>query len=173
MIRALASTSRRLRRDDKGAAAAELALAIPMLLVLLLGAVELGNYFVSGHAVQKGVRDASRYAARIRYDDLSSSSCTFNSGTAFETAIKNVARTGSVDGTAEPRLNFWSDNSTLTVTLECDDTGTYAGVFSGFPDGAPRVRVNASVPYQSLFGLPFLPKLLSVNADNQAAVFGA
>ena len=53
----------RLSSDRRGAAAAEMALVTPLLLVILFGAVELGNYFYNEHIVVKAVRDGARFAA--------------------------------------------------------------------------------------------------------------
>ena len=50
--------------DQSGSAAAELALSLPLLLILMFGSFEVGNYFLSEHVVQKAVRDA--YAAHLR-----------------------------------------------------------------------------------------------------------
>ncbi|MCJ7421284.1 TadE/TadG family type IV pilus assembly protein [Sphingomicrobium astaxanthinifaciens] len=164
---------RALAQDQRGNAAAELALAIPLLVLLFLGAIEMGNYFVSAHHLQKGVRDAARYAARVPYGDLSTGGCTYATGSAADTAIRNLARTGSVDASRQPRLNFWTDNATVNVTMVCDTSGDYAGAFEDNVDGAPQVTVRARVPYPTLFGYPFLPDLLFINAEQEAAVFGA
>src|SRR3546814_13564998 len=55
---------RSLARDRSGAAAAEMALVSPMLIILMFGSFELGNYFLDEHVVLKAVRDGARYAAR-------------------------------------------------------------------------------------------------------------
>ncbi|MGL5837065.1 MAG: TadE family protein, partial [Sphingorhabdus sp.] len=48
----------------KGAAAAEMALVTPLLMIIMFGAFELGNYFYSQHVVTKAVRDGARFASR-------------------------------------------------------------------------------------------------------------
>ena len=57
-------TVRRLAADRAGSAAAEMALVLPLLLVIMFGTFELGHFFYSEHIVQKAVRDAARYASR-------------------------------------------------------------------------------------------------------------
>jgi TadE-like protein len=57
-------------RDERGAAAAEMALMTPLLLILMFAPFELGNFYWSQHKVTKGVRDAARFAARQPFDTL-------------------------------------------------------------------------------------------------------
>lgn len=155
--------------DRRGAAAAELALSLPILLALLFGAFELGHFFLSEHAVQKSVRDAARYASRLPLTSYTGCSPT----PAAELQIQRVARTGAPDGTVQ-RLEGWSDDTMTSVAVVCDTSGTYAGIFTEFPTGVPVVTVSASVPYPSLFGLLGIPApTLTLNARSQAAVYGA
>jgi len=160
----------RLASDRSGASAAELALALPLLLILMFGPFELGYYFMSEHVVQKAVRDAARYAARLPMTDYLS--CTPSA--AAEQRIQRVARTGTPDGTGTPRILGWSADTMTTVAMSCDTSGTYTGIYTDFPTGAPTVTVTAAVPYPSLFGVLGLgnPSLM-LNAQSQSAVFGA
>ena len=155
--------------DRKGASAAEMALVTPLLMVLMIGTFELGHFFLSEHVVQKAVRDAARYAARLPMSSYPS--CT-PSATAL-TQIQKVARTGRPDGTVQ-RLQGWSADNMTTITMTCDTSGTYAGVFTENPQGAPTVTVSSTVPYMSLFGTLGLgnPSLV-LSARSQTAAFGA
>jgi Flp pilus assembly protein TadG len=158
--------------DRSGAAAAEMALVLPLMLILVFGTFELGYYFLSEHVVDKAVRDASRYAARLPLSDYPS--CTSVDPTA-EQQIQRLARTGDPDGTTA-RLGGWTADSMTTVAVSCPGTGSYAnaGIYTDFPDGAPIVTVTAAVPYNTLFGLLGLGKAtLTLNASQQAAVIGA
>jgi Flp pilus assembly pilin Flp len=164
-------------RDQTGAAAAEMALVIPFLLVLMLGAVDLGNYFLSEHVVDKAVRDASRYAARLPLADYTS--CTVPSAGPAEQQTQRVARFGDPSGSGGQRLAGWAADNMTSVTIACDD-GTSgnnwatSGIYTDFPDGAPVVTVKAVVPYKSLFGTIGLGSTtLNLNAESQAAVTGA
>jgi hypothetical protein len=162
----------RLAADRSASAATEMAMSLPFLIVLLFGAVELGYYFMSEHIVQKGVRDAARYASRLPMSNYPGCTPTTGAGSAEE-RIQRVARTGLPDGTAS-RLEGWTADNMTTVTVVCDNTGTYTGVFTDFPDGAPVLTVDASVPYPSLFGSIGIPvPALTLNAQSQTAVFGA
>lgn len=161
----------RLAADRAGTAAAEMALVMPLLLVLMFGTFELGYYFLSEHVVQKAVRDAARYAARLPMTDYPACVPT----TDAEAQIQRVARTGRPDnGGAPQRLQGWSANAMTTVTLTCVPTGTYTGIYTEFPTGVTVVKVSASVPYPTLFGMMGLgTSSLQLNAASESAVYGA
>ena len=160
---------RRLIVDRRASAATEMALVTPLLLLLMFGSFDLGYYFLSEHVVQKGVRDAARYASRLSIDNYPACDPTADA----ELRIQRVARTGAPDGTTA-RLQGWTADSMTRVTVTCDTSGTYAGIYTvyPFPDGVPVVTVAATVPYPTLFGMLGLADVsLNLNADSQAAVF--
>ncbi len=159
--------------DQSGAAAAEMALALPLLLVLTFGSFDIGNYFLAEHVVQKAVRDAARYAARLPL--TSYPSCGVPSGGAAEQQTQRVARSGDPTGAAGQRLAGWTADSMTTVTITCDNSSSYGtgGIYTEFPNGAPVVTVSATVPYTPLFGYVFRGLTLNASAASQAAVIGA
>jgi Flp pilus assembly protein TadG len=160
---------RRFIADDRAAAATEMALSVPLLAGLIFGSLELGTYFWAEHKLIKAVRDGARYAARQPYDDYPS--CTPSSGLIDET--RNVTRTGQIANGGTPRLGYWTDPATITVTADCDHPGTYAGVYDLSPIGAPVVTVAASVPFPSMFGtLGIMNVNLEINARAEAPVYG-
>ena len=159
----------RLAADRTASSATEMAMSLPLLLALLFGAVELGYFFMSEHVVQKGVRDAARYASRLPVSDYPSCAPTAEA----KLEIQRVARTGRPDGTAS-RLPGWTADTMTNVTVNCDTSGTYTGIYTDFPDGVPVLTVHAAVPYPSLFGTIGIPvPTLMLNAKSQTAVFGA
>ena len=171
MLAALAS----LWSDRRGAAAAEMALVTPFLVVLMFGSFELGKYFLDEHVVVKAVRDGARFAARQSFATMPCGGSPAN-----DTQIKNLVRYGkvTVTGTDQPRLQYWTSPATITVTIDCyDNSGddgarVYGGVYSERAS-VPHVRVSATVPYQPLVGaIGFNATGLSLNASNQAPVFG-
>ena len=160
----------RLALERSAAAAVELAMSLPVLLVIAYGTFELGNYFRTEHVVQKAARDAARYAARLPMTNYPS--CAATAGA--EQQIQRVARTGVPDGTQANRIHTWTADNMTVVTIACDTSGTYSGVFQNFPDGAPVITVTSTVPYGSLWGtFGFGASSLSVYGRSQAAVFGA
>ena len=159
----------RLAADRAGAAAAEMALVMPLLIILMVSTFELGHYFLSEHVVQKSVRDAARYASRLPMNNYPGCSPT----AAAQTQIQKVARTGTPDGTVQ-RLQGWNNDTMTTVSVSCDTSGTYTGIYVDFPGGVPIVTVSAVVPYPSLFGVMGISNSsLVVTARSQSAVFGA
>ena len=156
-------------RDESAAAATEMALALPMLTGLMLGSMELGTYFWAEHKVIKAVRDGARYAARQPYTDYPG--CVPSSTVIDET--RNVTRTGQVASGGTPRLGYWTDPNTITVTATCDNSGTYTGIYAGNGIGTPVITVSASVPFTGMFGSLGLGSTgLTLNADSEAAGVG-
>ena len=172
-------TLRVLLADHSGTAGVEMAMVAPLLIILMFGSMELGNYFLDQHAVAKQVHDGARFASRLTL--ASSYNCP---GTVFEdasatTKIVNVTKTGSVDGTATGRFDstFWAPctagGTPVTVTLRCVDKSLYSGVYTGLGGNIPVVKVSANLAYPSLFGaLGFNSSALCLRADSEAAVAG-
>jgi Flp pilus assembly protein TadG len=168
-------------RDSRASVGAEMALVLPMLIILLFGGLEGGYYLWSEHKVLKAVRDGARYASRqpFEFDDGGAPAATFDCGTlavadsVIETNIMNVTRTGTIDGSGQPKIPSWTTNAGLTVTVAACDATTATGLYKEFPDGAPIVRVSADVTYPSLFfNLGFATSGLHLRASSQAAVMG-
>lgn len=166
------SLPRRLVRDLRAAAAAELALVMPLLLALMLGAAEVGNYFYNEHILLKAVRDGARYAARQNFSYYDS--CSGSVGEPVLTNTRNLVRTGLLAGGGNKFPDAGS--ATINVTMNCTTTAgvqTMSGIYKGRASGAPRVTVAANVPYTPLLaGLGFNSASLSLNATEQAAVMG-
>lgn len=168
----------RLLGCTSGAAAAELALALPILLVLLFGSAELGNYFMDEHILVKAVRDGARYAAR--QDFTYYSACSGAPGGTVVADTQAVVMTGYLSGGTN-RLRNWNA-ATVTVTASCSTTAgttTLGGIYNGNKNssgtliGAPIVTVSATVPYSPIvqaFG--FRGVGYNLNATQQAAVMG-
>ena len=161
----------RLSTDRSGTAAAELALVLPLLLTMMFSTFELGNYFLAEHIVQKAVRDAARYAARLPM--INYPSCVPTA--AATTQIQLMAQTGRPDiGGAPQKLQGWNNKDMTTVTLTCVATGTYTGIYTQFPTGVTVVKVSASVPYPTLLGtMGIAIPTLKIGAESQSAVYGA
>jgi Flp pilus assembly protein TadG len=159
-----------------------MALVTPILLILLFGSVELGNYFYNEHKLVKAARDGARYAARQSFSNYSACSGSVPTpglaGSVHENT-KLMVRKGTLDSTAADLLPNWA-SATFTVTMSCsvslDDGagGNYAlgGIYAN--TSAPTVVVKASLPYYSVLGVPFGLSGLgaSLNATQSAAVAG-
>lgn len=159
-------------RDERGAAAAELALALPLLLIIMFGAFEIGNYFLNEHILVKAVRDGARYAARQNFSNYSA--CSGAVGNPLLSDTRNVVKTGLVTGGTD-RLPYWAA-TTISVTMTCATTAggqTMSGIYRGRASGAPIVTVSATVPYTPVLrSFGFRGTGLNLNASEQAAVMG-
>jgi Flp pilus assembly protein TadG len=168
---------RALGRNVYGAAAAEMALVMPILLVLMFGTFELGNYFRAEHVLIKGVRDGAVYAAR---QEISNYNCSVASPLVPITVVNNakaLVRTGVLSGGSD-RLPRWADGSTIfTITTSCVTSAggtTLLGIYQVNGGKVPVITVTADLPYQSVLGtLGFQTASIRVHATEQAVVTGA
>lgn len=161
-----------LGRERDASAAAEMALILPLLVLLLFGGLEAGYYLWSEHKVIKAVRDGARYAGRQQFSIVDCDSGVFTDAGVIAN-IKNVTRTGTIDASADPVVPGWDDNATeVDIVVTCDAT-TNKGIYSDEEDGAMIVTVSATVDYPTLFG-PIALGLndTDLNAKAQAAVMG-
>jgi Flp pilus assembly protein TadG len=139
--------SRRLvvRRDQRGAAAVEFALVVPLLLLIVFGIVDFGIAFSNFENVRSGTREAARLGV---VNDLSSApSCTIGGTTvtppADPTAVADA--TNALVCKAKDRIGL--DQGETKVKLEI--TGQSVG---------DSLQVCASFPVTALTGMtiPFL-----------------
>lgn len=159
-----------IRSDNNGAAAAEMALIVPLLSILMFGSFEMGNFFWNEHRVVKAVRDGARFAGRQPFAKFACGSASL-ADAALETQIKNLTRTGTVDGTGAAKVYGWA-NTHVTVSVDCPATALNTGIYSGLAN-APRVTVSTTIPYRSILqNLGFNTTGLNLRAQAQAAVMG-
>lgn len=162
-----------LARCRRGAAAVEMALVLPLLLIVLFGSVELGNYFMNEHSLSKAVRDGARFAARQSFTDYAS--CGGEPGGTVAADTRNIVMNGYLAGGA-PVLTPNIEADDISVTTSCSESAgdeDMAGIYRGRADGAQIVTVSASVDYRSILGsFGFSGIGSSLNASSQAAVTG-
>ncbi|QUL38123.1 TadE/TadG family type IV pilus assembly protein [Erythrobacter sp. JK5] len=157
----------RFGKDQRGSAAAEIALILPMMLVVLFSTFEAGHYFYTEHKIIKAVRQGARYAGRLPFDTYT---CPSTVNGAAVSQIKTVTRTGSVGGT-DPLIKDWTDGD-ITVSVLCNSSTT-TGVFRSKTGGAPVVTVSATASYPSLFDFLLAQgESVQVFASAQATVNG-
>ena len=160
-----------LARSTCGAAAAEMALVIPLLLIIMMGSFELGNYFMNEHKLVKAVRDGARFAARQPFGKYT---CPNTIDGAVATDTKNVIRTGLASG-GNSRIVNWTD-AHITLSLACFTAAngtTLTGIYTGTANGAPVITVMATVPYTPILAsYGFRGVGLNLNARQQSAVMG-
>jgi Flp pilus assembly protein TadG len=85
--------TRRFKRDERGLQLVELAIVLPVMVLLFAGAAEFGRYFYEYTTLAKGSRVAARYlvTAKTNGDD--------------DAAAKNLVVYGNIAGTGSPIVN--------------------------------------------------------------------
>lgn len=154
--------------ERSGAAAFELALLLPLALILLFGGFEAGHFIWTQHKLTEAVRNGARYASRLPVENLCGGAASSAIGD-----IKRVTRTGQLaDASANAQIPGWTDGQ-VSVTIACEgfvDTGIYEDLGKA----GPLVTVEAvGVPYPSLFGtLGVIDPDITMTAHSSAAVTG-
>ena len=166
-----------LLANRSGSAAVEMALCMPLLLALMFGSAEAGNYFMNEHSLVKAVRDGARFAARRPFSDYTG--CTATSSSLI-TDTQNIVMGGYLASASITTPNISTSN--VTVTTNCMSAaggqnmlGIYRGrTGCGATAGcAQAVTVTAQVPYRSILrSLGFSGIGMNLNASSQAAVGG-
>lgn len=164
---------RRFIYDTRGAAAAEMALILPLSMLLLFTGFEAGHYFYQQHQVIKALRDGARYAARQSFDDINCrSGATIDSTIAAN--IRALTRTGQLSG-GSPRIANWADGD-ITVSVTCQTAAQSAETQTGIYDSgepAPQVNVTTNFSYDSLFnGMGIITNSATIGGTQQATVMG-
>lgn len=122
----------RFRRDEQGVQLIEMAIVIPILLVLFAGVAEFGRYFYEYTTLAKASRLGTRYLA----------SKSLGSSINYEALAKNIVVYGNTAGSGSPILSGLSaDNVEVT----------YAGPVAGVPETVTVTIVNYQ--HQPLFDL--------------------
>lgn len=157
--------------DRGGSAAAEMALVLPLLMVILFGCLELGNYFMNEHRLVKAVRDGARFAARqdfTNYPDCSTVSTTTRDAT------RNIVTNGVMSGGTIITPNIQPTDVDVTTSCATSAGGqTMAGIYTGRTTGAQIVTVSARVNYRPVLAIAGFTGIgLTLNAASQAAVSG-
>lgn len=105
----------RFRRDERGVQLLEIAIVIPILMLMFAGVAEFGRYFYEYTTLAKASRVGARYLI----------SKSVASATNYETIAKNIVVYGNAAGSGSPIL---SGLTTSNVTV------TYQGGTAGIPE---------------------------------------
>ena len=166
--------------NQDASAAAEMALVLPLLIVLLIAPFETGRFFLDEHGVIKAVRDGARYAARQSFSEYSCPDGTVS--TAVTDRTRNVVRYGKPNPTDSdlPKLYYWQATTdgqpsvrlTVTCPTTLDGTEVQGGLYANKAH-VPVITVSAVVEYDPLFGMfGFGQGVLNLTAESQSAVMG-
>lgn len=170
---------RHFLNNTSGAAATELALMLPLLTVLMFGGMEMGGFFWTEHQVIKSVRNGARFAGR---QDFVNFVCDAENVGGADTAVRNLIRTGTIDGTGEAIIRTWTaadDGIDITVTCQTDEDYSTGGIYadqsgSDTPavESARFVEISVTLPYPSLFADLGYLNGRNITASAQSPVMG-
>ena len=131
----------RFRGDEQGVQLLEMAIVIPILLVLFAGVAEFGRYFYEYTTLAKASRLGARYLA----------SKSLGSSVNYENIAKNIVVYGNAAGSGSPILSGLSASNVEV---------TYVGPVAGVPETVTVTIVNyPHVPLFDLGGLLRNPSL--------------
>jgi Flp pilus assembly protein TadG len=140
------------RSDERGAVAVEFGISVLVMIFLMVGVLEFGRAFYHHRVVTMAVRDATRYLARVADPN----------DAGFVTEARNLAYTGTRDGSGAPLLMYWdpgpspgANGLTFTVRVQAGPVR-----LDGDPNPGDAIVGTAIVPYTPPWSL--LP-LLGIN----------
>lgn len=144
----------KLQRDISGASAAEFALVLPILTILLFGAVDVSRLAWAQMQVGAGARAGATYALTHEYDETAIGSAV-TGATEFPVTAGDITQDqGCPD--VENGITPVDDDTT-----PCPDSGEVPGDY---------VTVNATGTYSSIFGWPGLPDSIELSARSQVRI---
>ena len=141
---------KRLGRDERGVQLVELAIVVPIFILLFAATAEFGRYFYEYTTLAKATRVGARYLA---------SACV---KTNEDTNAKNIVVFGNAAGTGTPILTGLSSTSNVTITRS-----------GGVPTVPQTVTVQiTSFKHQPIFDLGAITKIssLSLKVDVKPSV---
>jgi Flp pilus assembly protein TadG len=144
-----------LWRSTDGSALVEATVLTPVLIFLFFGVFEVSWYFYNQQLAEIGVRDAARYLARGPYITNFISEGTDPCQNLINVAAaKNLAVTGTTDGSGSVRVKGWT---TATVSINCAPFDNSSRAYEG-PPTIYRVTVSTffadpALGYLGLLGL--------------------
>ena len=129
------------RRQRKGASVVELAVTSPLLLLLLLGTIDGGQYVNSFQTISNASREGARVAARA----------TTSTATEIENSVMDYL-SGAFSRVPPATLN-------AAITIEVSDAeGVPLVNLGGVPTGA-AVQVSVSLQFDAVRAIPGLDEL--------------
>lgn len=151
-------------RSEDGVAVVEFVLSVPLMIVLFAVIVEMGRLFLGYQSTVTGVREASRYLARIAPIDICSSGGSLSS---YNTMLKNRIENNRASNSVLP--------SQFSVTSVSATFVCVSGSYRTSP--APVATVSASIdvqfPFGTLFGfLGTDMTSLQTSVSNSTRIFG-
>lgn len=144
-----AAAIRRVVRTRSGSAAIEFGLAVPLLLTILMGVVELGYAMYEAMQVYDSVEAGALYAAKNGYD-----------AAGISAAVVNATGTPGITATPTPVQFCGCPDASGIVETACDSTcndGKQPGQY---------VRISAALKHETILPYPGLPLPTTLTAQS-------
>ncbi len=157
--------ARRFWRDEQGAALVEFAIVLPMMLLVFAVIIEGSRLMIAFQSAIGGVRDATRYLARVVPTDICA---TGGSVTGYAGQLQTIVGQSTTGGAIFP--TSVTVNS-VTPSLACV-VGTYR--ISPAPVATVTANISITVPFAGIFTLnggTLAP--ITTNVSDSARVFGS
>lgn len=152
---------RRLGRCSAGTSMVELALVLPILLVIMIGFFEFGRALHHHHMMEVAVRDAARFLARSPETGMGGNACGAPAAGTPAAQAQRLAMYGTTLPGVQPLLPYWHDGQPQEFCIHGPTPRTMTA-----PDGTSFtvrvIRLEAQVTYEglgllALLGLESLP----------------
>jgi Flp pilus assembly pilin Flp len=151
MARFRSTWFRRFRRSEDGVAVVEFVLCVPLMILILAIVMEFGRLFLGYQSTVSGVRNASRYLARVAPIDICDTGGTGGSLSTYETLLQAMIEK---DRQANIVLPTKFTVTKVDATYICA-VGTYR--ISPAPVATVAAQITVEFPFGfmfSLFGTP-------------------
>lgn len=138
----LRSTIHRLPHDTRGTALIEMAITLPVLLMLIMGIVSYGDWFLSAHGVQQAANDGARAA-------IAGMNAAERNTIAIAGVQTSLRRAGMLDPD-KAAITINDDGATLVVRLIYDASADPLLHMSLVPPPGTQIRRSAAIRLESL-----------------------
>jgi Flp pilus assembly protein TadG len=129
--------------DQRGVAAAEFALVMPLLFIVTFCIFDLSRLMLAKTTVDAAVADSARFAARLPMN------CSSLTTSGDVDRVKTLTRTGRSTSGGIGLVRGWDLDSSVSVTVAClsNTSGGLVGTYDNMLN-VPHVTVTATVPFR-------------------------
>lgn len=164
--------ARHLRSDRRGSATVELAIVLPLLLLFLVVAIDLGRYAFERAQLENTAHQAAQFSVLTADPSEDSDYETLERNYLLANSLKDCTKPGSADGCQD--MASVGVRADVFVTCDCYDTVApscnYGGPGQICPNGqAYRYYFNVRIsrPFRRLVELDFLPLPAEIVAESR------
>jgi Flp pilus assembly protein TadG len=144
-------------RPERGSQLLELAIVVPLLILLIAGIVDLGGAFYTYEGLANAAREGARMASRL----------PCRPGDAAQQAIVKARIIGAAQGEFSSVLDPRVGAIAITISPDPITTGCNGGVWRGNP-----VEVTASTTMSTILGGILEIDTIPLSASNTMVIFG-